>query len=162
MKKKLLAFLLLFSSVFTAKTINAKEDYTWKSNSIGWWYENSDGSYVVNQWKKISGKWYYFNSSGYMAESQWVGDYYLGSDGAMLVNTTTPDGYRVDSSGKWIRSSNTQSSKPSYYGKIKGNIRTKIYHLPGGSYYNRISEKNIVWFNTPEEAENAGYRRSKR
>lgn len=28
--------------------------------------------------------------------------YYLGSSGAMLTNTTTPDGYHVDSEGRWI------------------------------------------------------------
>ena len=27
--------------------------------------------------------------------------YYVGYDGAMLVSTMTPDGYRVDYNGKW-------------------------------------------------------------
>ena len=31
------------------------------------------------------------------------GNYYLKSNGKMAVNERTPDGYRVDASGKWIR-----------------------------------------------------------
>ena len=41
-----------------------------------------------------------------MAANKWVKSgsywYYLGSSGAMLTNTTTPDGYHVDSEGRWI------------------------------------------------------------
>lgn len=48
-------------------------------------------------------------------------------------------------------------------GSIKGNINKKgekIYHVPGGAYYNRtIAEE---YFNTEAEAQAAGYRRSKR
>lgn len=46
-------------------------------------------------------------------------------------------------------------------GKIKGNKNSKIYHLPNGANYNKISEKNIIYFNSEEEAINAGYRKSK-
>jgi hypothetical protein len=45
--------------------------------------------------------------------------------------------------------------------KIKGNKNSKIYHLPGCASYDRISDKNIVWFKTKEEAEAAGYRMAK-
>ena len=37
---------------------------------------------------------------GYMVHDKWIRDYYLGSDGAVLTSTVTPDGYRVDASGK--------------------------------------------------------------
>ena len=37
---------------------------------------------------------------GYMVHDKWIRDYYLGSDGAMLTSTVTPDGYRVDASEK--------------------------------------------------------------
>ncbi|MBP3926204.1 MAG: hypothetical protein J6D13_03345, partial [Clostridium sp.] len=49
---------------------------------------------------------YYFDEVGYMKtgwilwNSKW---YYCGSDGAMLANTTTPDGYYVGSDGAWIQ-----------------------------------------------------------
>lgn len=48
-------------------------------------------------------------------------------------------------------------------GKIKGNINRKgekIYHVPGGAYYDRtIAEE---YFDTEQQAQAAGYRRSKR
>lgn len=77
-------------------------DAQWKKNDKGWWYEEADGSYPTNQWRFINNKWYYFDNIGYMLENRWVGNYYVGADGAMLVNTSTPDGYYVDANGKWI------------------------------------------------------------
>ena len=41
---------------------------------------------------EIDGKWYYFNTASDK-----------GTLGAMLANTTTPDGYQVDANGAWIR-----------------------------------------------------------
>jgi methylphosphotriester-DNA--protein-cysteine methyltransferase len=43
-------------------------------------------------------------------------------------------------------------------GKIIGNKNSKIYHLPGCSSYNKVSEKNQIKFDTAQEAEQAGYR----
>ena len=74
----------------------------WQKVSGAWYYMDNSGA-MQTDWKKISNAWYYFNVDGVMQENRWVGDYYLGSSGAMLVNTTTPDGYRVDASGKWIQ-----------------------------------------------------------
>ncbi|MFM1525229.1 MULTISPECIES: thermonuclease family protein [Helcococcus] len=47
-------------------------------------------------------------------------------------------------------------------GRIKGNRKSKIYHTPGQSHYNRIKESNVVYFDSEEEARNAGYRPAKR
>lgn len=48
--------------------------------------------------------------------------------------------------------------------KIKGNLTTyngeNIYHMPGGQYYEITDAEEM--FCTEEEAEKAGYRRSKR
>ena len=44
---------------------------------------------------------------------------------------------------------------------IKGNKNSMIYHVPGGAYYDKTTS-NIEWFATEEEAEKAGYRKSKR
>lgn len=63
----------------------------WQNNETGWWYTEDDGSYPVNQWKWIDG-----NGDG-ISES-----YYFDSNGYMLVNTTTPDGYTVNSDGAWV------------------------------------------------------------
>ena len=97
---------------------------SWKQDSTGWYYIKTDGSRASNEWQTISGEdywfnsnaymatgwrqfsngaWYYFKPSGAMAVNEWAENqgkwFYLGADGAMLKNTTTPDGYRVDGSG---------------------------------------------------------------
>jgi micrococcal nuclease len=46
--------------------------------------------------------------------------------------------------------------------RIIGNVRSKVYHLPGQEGYAHISEKNRLYFGTEEEAIKAGYRRAKR
>ncbi|MBC8028761.1 MAG: thermonuclease family protein [Pyrinomonadaceae bacterium] len=45
--------------------------------------------------------------------------------------------------------------------KTIGNKNSKIFHLPGCSGYDRVSEKNRVYFNSVAEAETAGYRLAK-
>ena len=74
-------------------------------NANGWWYQNADGSYPVNQWKSISGNWYYFDDNGYMYEQGWHwingNCYYMYSSGSMASNTWI-DGYYVNSSGAWV------------------------------------------------------------
>ncbi len=45
--------------------------------------------------------------------------------------------------------------------QIIGNKNSKIYHVPGCSTYNSVSEKNRVLFNTAEEAEKAGFRKAR-
>lgn len=35
----------------------------------------------------------------WIQEGEWW--YYLGADGAMMTDTVTPDGYRVNASGVW-------------------------------------------------------------
>ncbi len=83
-----------------------------KMMSNGWlkldgkWYYFRSGGQMASGWIKDGGKWYYLTGSGAMAANRWVKSgsywYYLGSNGAMLTNTITPDGYRVDSEGRWV------------------------------------------------------------
>lgn len=77
------------------------------------YFMETDGSMLTSQWKKVDGSWYYLDSAGEMASgwkmlptsngSSEKAHYYFGTDGAMLTNTTTPDGFRVDSAGVWIQ-----------------------------------------------------------
>ena len=46
-------------------------------------------------------------------------------------------------------------------GKIVGNKNTKIYHVPGQAGY-RMNSANAVFFNSEQDAINAGYRKAKR
>lgn len=61
----------------------------WHSNSKGWWYQNSDGSYPANKWQKINEKWYFFNEDGYCLINKWIKRdgawYWLGNDGTMAT-----------------------------------------------------------------------------
>lgn len=54
-----------------------------------------------------------------------------------------------------------QETNKSCKGKIKGNANSNIYHIPGGSYYESTGD-NIVWFCSEQEAQDAGFRKSKR
>lgn len=46
-------------------------------------------------------------------------------------------------------------------GKIIGNKNSKIYHIPGGGSYGKISEENRVYFATEADAQKAGYRKAR-
>ena len=82
----------------------------WRRDEHGWYYQlnvNAGNSYVADSWIKDNGKWYYFDHWGYMYRNAWINyqgnSYYVGADGAMWYNARTPDGYWVDSNGKWVR-----------------------------------------------------------
>lgn len=80
----------------------------WRKDEHGWYYMLSGTTrYVADTWIKDNGKWYYFDHWGYMYRDAWInykGDsYYVGLDGSMWQNARTPDGYWVDSNGKWVR-----------------------------------------------------------
>lgn len=69
--------------------------------SDGSWYHFNNRGYMDTGWI-MDGKWYYLDATnGYLMTNRWIGNYYVGSDGAMLTNTTTPDGYRVGGDGAW-------------------------------------------------------------
>lgn len=44
---------------------NQKYVIGWNSDEKGWWYANSETTYVKNEWKVINHHWYYFNFEGY-------------------------------------------------------------------------------------------------
>lgn len=50
---------------------------------------------------------------------------------------------------------------PVGHGRIKGNRKSKVYHLPGSNHYNKVSPQNTVYFETEAQAKQAGYRPSK-
>lgn len=74
----------------------------WRTDDKGWWYVKDNGSYAAQEWIMDNGKFYYLNQDGYMLSNSWINDYYVGTDGAMLVDAVTPDGYYVDGNGKWV------------------------------------------------------------
>ena len=102
----------------------------WTKDNIGWKYINDDGSSSANSWHQDpDGKWYYFGSDGYMLHDQWIdGKYYLSSSGAMLVNTTTPDGYTVGTDGTIVSEVNQETIYENYYETTYDNCTYKVYY----------------------------------
>ena len=69
-----------------------------------WYYLESSGA-MKTGWVKDNGSWYYLQDSGAM-KTGWMKVYgkwyYAYKSGALAINTTTPDGYRVNYNGEWI------------------------------------------------------------
>lgn len=63
----------------------------WKQDTIGWWWQNDDGTYPANKWEWLDG-----NKDG-IAEC-----YYFNEKGYCVIATTTPDNYTVNENGAWI------------------------------------------------------------
>ena len=101
---------------------------SWIQRNGVWAYREANGALVRNARREINGKQYWFDENGNMLEgwrqdgsgawyyltpgqgslqtnswllykNQW---YYLGSDGKMLTDSRTPDGYLVNKEGIWI------------------------------------------------------------
>ena len=73
---------------------------SWKSNSTGWWVEDSEGWYPTSQWQKIDGIWYYFSASGYMASGEYYNGYWFNSDGSWDEQYYLT--WKSDSTGWWV------------------------------------------------------------
>jgi glucan-binding YG repeat protein len=76
----------------------------WVKSGSKWYFMESSGE-MKTGWLQSGNKWYYLNTSGSM-DTGWevIGNkwYYFYSSGAMAANTTI-DGYKLGSSGAWIR-----------------------------------------------------------
>ena len=114
-------------------TAPKKQSGMWIKDNVGWWYMNMDGSYPKASWQKIDNVWYVFNDAGYMVTGWCLSGgkwYYLNANGAMstgwiqvkdkwyyletvgkadkpqgsmYASENTPDNYRVNKSGEWVR-----------------------------------------------------------
>ena len=68
----------------------------WYKDTDGNWYflhdaEDGTQGYMYTGWHLINGSWYYFRENE------------GGPKGSLIVNGTTPDGYRTDANGAWIQ-----------------------------------------------------------
>jgi GH25 family lysozyme M1 (1,4-beta-N-acetylmuramidase) len=77
----------------------------WLNDGGNWYYLWSNGQMAIG-WIELDGRWYYLNPSGVMLTGwQWIDGecYCFDSKGALYVDTTTPDGYKVDETGAWVQ-----------------------------------------------------------
>ena len=66
------------------------------------YYLASSGA-MVTGWRYIDSEWYYFDTSGFKQTNRWIGNYWVGSDGAMATNQWVDnDRYFVDGNGVWV------------------------------------------------------------
>lgn len=63
---------------------------TWEQSSVGWKWNNGDGTYAATGWKWIDDN----GDNLYQC-------YYFDKDGICFINGTTPDGYTVNKDGAW-------------------------------------------------------------
>ena len=83
-------------------------------NGKSYWYYFLDSGYMATGWVDVNGSKYYLfpNSDGWKGRMltgwQWIDGncYYLDpqgqNEGALYRNTTTPDGFTVDTEGRWV------------------------------------------------------------
>lgn len=85
MKKKGIITVVLAGILTLASTISSFAG-EWRQDNVGWWWQEDDGSYPVDEWQYINGKYYYFDKSGYMLHDTKYDGIELGSDGARVIS----------------------------------------------------------------------------
>ncbi|WP_313186916.1 hypothetical protein [Lacrimispora sp.] len=95
-------------------------------------YKQSMVKQLGNWRQNTNGTWSFLKFNDQAVCNAWLESltepgafYYLDSNGIMLVNATTPDGYQVDGNGLWRSqlSSNETSNSSSASSKSEGNSR---------------------------------------
>ena len=147
----------------------------WEKDDAGiWHFYDSDDEMVTGEWKKDGGKWFYLDEDGEMAADQWIDDeYYVGSDGAILINSwikTTVDDvvddpdedgdawYYFGSKGKKTTSDSKKINGRTYYFDSDGKMEDGWYEdEKGGIYYlggedeGWRAESMWLWLERPDE-----------
>lgn len=85
------------------------------NNVKNWYYFGADG-YMTTGWYQDGGKWYYLHPQAdgtrgrmYIGWNQIGKNWYYfrvtagGPKGSLVVNGTTPDGYKVNENGEWVK-----------------------------------------------------------
>lgn len=140
--RKFKKFSVLAATVAALTILTASSAFAgqWEKSGDSWKYKNDNGKYAVGWtavssangqtnhyyfntkgvmltgWLESGGNLYYLNNSGIMQTNRWIdtpdGSRYVGEDGALLKNTTTPDGVKVNEEGYAPVASNLPASGP--------------------------------------------------
>lgn len=90
----------------------------WIKDKEIWYYLNPEDGIMLVGLHKINGDYYYLDATGAMQtgweqiDGNW---YYFQTDGSLLKNATTPDGYKVNEEGIWkqaVAAVNSDAIKP--------------------------------------------------
>ncbi|NBH71334.1 hypothetical protein D3Z51_04700 [Clostridiaceae bacterium] len=131
MKRKMITTVTLAFSLAMASSFCSFAGQ-WKQDATGWFYQNTDGSYLSGGWYWVDGKSYYFDGQGYC-----------------LSSTTTPDGYTVDESGAWTVDGAVQSREAEV---LVSNTKVSI---PNGYDWERQEDGNSITLNEKNGSEKA-------
>ncbi len=131
MKRKMITTITLAAVLALASSFSSFAGQ-WKQDTTGWFYQNTNGSYLSGGWYWVDGKSYYFNEQGYC-----------------LVSTTTPDGYTVDENGAWTVDGTVQSRETEV--SVSG---TKVI-IPNGYDWERQEDGNSIALNEKNGSEQA-------
>ena len=146
----------------------------WQKDDAGvWHYYDSDDNQVTDEWKKDGGKWFYLNEDGDMETDAWVDDdYYVGEDGAMLVNqwvkvaddddSSDPDDdgenwYYFNNKGKKVTDDKKKINGKTYYFNTDGEMRYGWFEDNGDWYYLGTEDEGWrtdakwLWLEEPNE-----------
>lgn len=79
----------------------------WQFVNGKWYYLNPVDGDMKTDWQLVNGKWYYLDPVNGDMKTGWQlvrGKWYYMDEknGDCLINTVTPDGYRVDENGAWV------------------------------------------------------------
>ncbi len=121
-------------------------------------YYNADGiavkrNSVKEGWQLYGGRYFYYKN-GSLVRNTWVGDYYIGSNGYMLTEQSTPDNYYVGKDGKYVKNTIIEGYVIKSNGKIASNEfvtigSKKYYAMEDGSacpYEAYVIGKNLYQF----------------
>ena len=143
MRKKKICSILLAAVLSTSIAVLPVSAAGWQKDTVGWWYQENNGSYPRNQWKLVNGQWYWFNGNGYMVTGwNWIGGscYYMYESGAMASNTWIGD-YYVNASGAWVQGKTKEQAKwiksgdRWWYRHADGNYTRNGWELIGDNWY---------------------------
>lgn len=106
----------------------------WQKNDKGWWYgTNADNSaWHANGWQWVDG-----NGDG-VAEC-----YYFDANGYCLMNTTTPDGYKVDGNGAWLVNGAVQTKTVGNSASETSNASSQTSNMSDGTYCVAFKQSDI-------------------
>lgn len=137
-----------------------------------WMYCTGEGDlYLVNQWKQVWDNWYYFGDDGVSKQNTWAEIdgkwYYFDQWSIMLHDTTTPDGYSLGSDGAMIENSTRQintvaETQPATEAQTEPEKTNTYYWTPGGKSYHTsencttLKRSKTILSGTLDEARNAG------
>ena len=107
--------------------------------SNGVWDKNAQKPAPKMGWQHNGTAWYYYNTQGQPVKNAWIGNYWLGADGKMAVNSWVDNGrYYVDSSGAWVQNKGNSSTKNTSLDSILNIARNYLGVQSGSDEHKKI------------------------